>query len=153
MRAISINQPFASLIVKGYKKFETRKWAAYDSIIGQRIAICSSSGIRPEWRRHCKSEEFRKFYNQLDWPAIGKLPKGALVGTVIIETCLPMTEEWIASISDEERAYGDWKIGNYAWKLRDPEYFAGQQPVIGWMGFYDLEKAITDAKKKGKTTG
>jgi len=153
MQAISINQPFASLIVKGHKKFETRgRLPSPRKYIGQRIAICSSGTRLKQWKEHCKSEEFQKFYNQLGWPVIDKLPHGVLVGTVIIDACEPMTKELIDSVIDEEKAYGEWKIGNYAWKLREPEYFTEFQPVLGWMGFYDLEKAISDAKEKGKTT-
>jgi len=152
MQAISINQPFASLIVKGHKKFETRGRLPYP-IIGQRIGICSSGTRIKQWKEYCKREEFQKFYRQLGWPDISKLPHGFLVGTVIIESRELMTPELITTIKDEEKAYGEWKPGNYAWALRDPEYFTEFQPVLGRLGFYDLDEAIANAKKKGKTTG
>lgn len=39
MKALTIWQPWASLIVKGYKRFEFRRYPAPRSLIGQRIVI------------------------------------------------------------------------------------------------------------------
>ena len=39
MRAISLHQPWASLIAEGHKDVETRSWAPPGRLVGQRIAI------------------------------------------------------------------------------------------------------------------
>ena len=39
MKAISLHQPWASLIAVGIKTIETRSWAPPKALIGQRIAI------------------------------------------------------------------------------------------------------------------
>ena len=39
MKAITLHQPWASLIAEGIKTIETRSWAPSREIIGQRIAI------------------------------------------------------------------------------------------------------------------
>jgi hypothetical protein len=59
MKALSIWQPWASLIMSGHKKIETRSWPAPYPIRGQRIAIASTKTVRPErrdrWpRRRCE---------------------------------------------------------------------------------------------------
>ena len=47
MKAISLNQPFASLIAQGLKPYETRNWAPPESLIGHRIAIHATKAASP----------------------------------------------------------------------------------------------------------
>ena len=64
MKAITLHQPFASLIADGTKTIETRSWKPPKAIIGERIAIHAGA------RRSCDVLE-----------AIGDFhPVGALVG-------------------------------------------------------------------------
>jgi activating signal cointegrator 1 len=48
MKAISLWQPYASLIACGAKPFETRDWAPPPGMIGQPIAICAAKKIDRE---------------------------------------------------------------------------------------------------------
>lgn len=50
MKAISLWQPWASLIACGDKPFETRHWAPPRDLVGQRIAIHAAKKIGPENR-------------------------------------------------------------------------------------------------------
>lgn len=50
MKAISLWQPWASLIACGEKPFETRHWAPPRELIGQRIAIHAAKKVGPENR-------------------------------------------------------------------------------------------------------
>jgi len=45
LKALTIWQPWASLIMLGAKPFEFRRWAAPDAVVGQRIVI--HAGARP----------------------------------------------------------------------------------------------------------
>lgn len=45
MKAISLWQPYASLIACGAKPFETRDWAPPEAMIGKPIAICAAKKI------------------------------------------------------------------------------------------------------------
>lgn len=51
MKAISLWQPWASLIACGVKPYETRHWAPPRELIGQRIAIHAAKKIGPENRQ------------------------------------------------------------------------------------------------------
>ncbi len=59
MKALSIWQPWASLIMSGHKKIETRSWPAPYSVRGQRIAIASTKTVRGEQRRAAVEDTFR----------------------------------------------------------------------------------------------
>ena len=107
MKAISIWQPFATLVVKGYKIFETRTWAAPASVIGQRIGIASTKSIRPDQRAHFDDEDFQEFYSRLGLPEkLEDLPHGFMLGTVIIDSVEKMTPEFMEEVSNEEMSYG-----------------------------------------------
>lgn len=45
MDAISLHQPWASLIACGAKPYETRDWAPPARLIGERIAICAAKHV------------------------------------------------------------------------------------------------------------
>ncbi len=46
MKAISLWQPWASLLVLGLKRFETRSFPFPGAVRGQRVAIHASKGSR-----------------------------------------------------------------------------------------------------------
>lgn len=58
MKALTVWQPWASLIVEGFKPYEFRGWRAHRSIIGQRIVIHSAA-------RPAKHGEIAQIYTAL----------------------------------------------------------------------------------------
>ena len=48
MKALTLHQPWASLIADGRKPFETRSWAPPRSLIGRRIAIHAGRTVDPD---------------------------------------------------------------------------------------------------------
>lgn len=137
MKCISIWQPFASLIVKGCKVFETRGWAAPASLIGERIGIAATKNIVPGQRAHCADPTFKRYYEGLGIPAWEDLPRGVLLGTVILDSVELMTDEFMEEVSDEEKAYGWWAVGSYAWRLRDPKELPYPVPIRGGQGLFE----------------
>ena len=53
MKAITLHQPFASLIANGTKTIETRSWAPPQGLIGERIAIHAAKALDRTVRAHC----------------------------------------------------------------------------------------------------
>ena len=47
MKVLSIRQPWAWLIVNGYKDVENRTWAAHRSMIGQRFLVHAGKSFDP----------------------------------------------------------------------------------------------------------
>lgn len=149
MKAISIWQPFAGLIVKGYKVFETRTWAAPKSLIGQRIGIASTKTIKPEQKAHFADEEFQRHYSRLNLPqSILDLHHGFMLGTVVLDSVELMTEEFMEEVSAEEQSYGWWSEGYYAWRLRDPVEFERPIPVRGAQGIYEWVQTDVHQKER-----
>lgn len=147
MKVISIWQPFASLAVKGFKTFETRTWPAPASIIGQTIGIASTKGLKPAQRAYFEDEKFCDFYASTGMPPLEDLPCGYLLGTVMIEECLVMTEAFMEEVSDEEKAYGYWERGNFAWRLTPLMSLEHPIPIRGAQGIYDWHGVLPDGSE------
>lgn len=137
MKVASVWQPYASLIIQRHKFIETRSWPAPKSVIGKRIAIASTKTIKPEQRAAMVDPEFAGFYAQTGMPALEELPHGYLLGTVELHSCLPIDEQDFDMITAEEKAFGWWKLGYYAWRLRDPIAFDRPIPCRGAQGLWD----------------
>lgn len=137
MKALSIWQPYASLIVTGNKFFETRAWPLPRAMHGQRIAIHSTKTILPQQRALWEDAEFRGYYDQTGLPAPEKLAFGCVVGSVILHSCEVIDAELLDDVTSEEQLYGYWEPGNYAWRLRQPVMFHEPIPAKGFQGFWN----------------
>lgn len=62
MRGHSLWQPWATLVVCGHKRIETRSWPSPHSVRGQRIAIASTKTIPSEQRRAAEEPTFQRNY-------------------------------------------------------------------------------------------
>jgi hypothetical protein len=117
MKAISLIQPYATLIMMGYKLLETRSWQT--SHRGT-LAIHASAG-KPAWARQvCLTDPhiraiLHKHGMSFDGPA---MPRGAILGTVGVRGIHPINEGLIANLSPLEIACGDYSMpGRFAWEL------------------------------------
>lgn len=128
MRVISIWNPWASLIVHRHKFFETRSWPAPAALIGERIGIAATKSIRPEQLTAYNDPDFQQFYSETGLPELMELPRGCILGTVELHSCEVMTEEFMEEVTEEEKMFGMWMVGHYAWRLRDPKRF--RDPII-----------------------
>lgn len=137
MKVISVWQPFATLLAKGFKVYETRSWMPPKSIIGQRIGIASTKVIRPDQRAFCEQEDFKFFYDRTGLPPLKEMPHGCLVGTAILERVELITEEFLEEISAAEMEYGWFQLGHYAWAMIDPVELAAPVPIRGQQGIYE----------------
>ncbi len=97
MKALTIRQPWATLIALGVKTIETRSWRAPVSLIGQRIAIHAGSH-RPlladvgDWSTFYSPD--RECFIMREHPdgRCADLPFGAIVATATLTDYLPMVD-------------------------------------------------------------
>lgn len=144
MKVISIWQPWATLLVQGFKVFETRGWAAPKSLIGQRIGIASTKSWHPAQRSAADHVGFQVYFSELGLPHPEELPRGYLLGTVLLDSCELMTAEFMDDVSDEEKSYGWWEEGRYAWRTIDPIPLITPIVIQGRQGIYDWHGKLSD---------
>lgn len=151
VRALPLWQPWASLVIHGRKQIETRHWPAPQSIIGQRIAIHATKTKNELWV--VGTEPFRRVLSELRGQGVGlfdphnpkELPLGALLGTVEVVGCDPMTNDLIESLRGErpdEYAFGHYAVGRFAWLLADPRPLPEPVPWRGSQGIFSVPASV-----------
>lgn len=129
MRALSLWQPWASLVAAEAKRIETRSWPTPTSLLGTRIAIYATKGglRRREFVDVCHDEPFVQALGDAGYYGPLELPRGAIVATAVIERCRPITAEYAAVVREDwpdEYDFGDYSCDHgqrYAWELTDVE--------------------------------
>ena len=133
MKALTIWQPYASLIVADKKGFETRSWA---------------TSYRGPLAIHAARKSVRSILNNLSPITVNAmrdalqrslldLPTGAVIGTVDLVDCWEIDEQFLRSLTARERAFGDCRIGRFAWELANPKMFIHPQYTNGAQGLWN----------------
>ena len=129
MKALTLWQPWASLIVLRQKRFETRSWKL-DGLIGERIAIHAAK--RPS--EGLDSELIDELAKLALNPA--HLPLGVVVGGGVI-TGFYRTEAIAPSLPRPELVFGDYSPGRWAWRIEDVVALPEPVPARGRQGIWE----------------
>lgn len=137
MKLISLWEPWATLMAIGAKRIETRSWGT--SYRGWLAIHASKGGLSKAQMARCLREPvFAKALEGYD------LTPGHIVACVWIAECLPMEhrgylpgvfERYPDLDTPQERAFGDFSAGRWAWvtvhpfRLQRPIPFKGRQGV------------------------
>ena len=124
MRVLSIKQPWATLIVRGVKRFEARTWQTPHR--GQ-IALHASSGTAPYVFDEADGDDVLGtiFCNQ-GWGEsadLKALPRTSVVGTVDIVTIVPAKKIWDTLTPEDKVLVGSFEEPPddlYLWELANP---------------------------------
>lgn len=120
MRALSLWQPWASLIALGFKTFETRSWK---TPYRGRVAIHAT-----------KIEQLTPALNRL-LRAQGELPLGAIVATAELVEVHPV-EDVRGMLPALELELGNYADGRYAWRLAHVRALSNPIPARGAQGLW-----------------
>jgi hypothetical protein len=148
MKAITIWQPWASLIACEAKKYETRSWATqYRGVIAIHAAAKRPSSI---WEAiGCIVDKVRAALGIID---PDDLPRGCIIATAELVGCWKMHRNSIDGsrfIIDEagraitiyppELEFGDWTTGRYAWELANVKMLPEPIPVKGMQRLWNWD--------------
>lgn len=129
MKALSIRQPWAWLVVTGHKDIENREWST--NVRGRVLVHASKSMTRAEYKecedvvldvRIARGVGGRPSHLPLPQPL--DLVRGGIIGTVEIVDCV-------------QQSASPWFFGSYGFVLRNarPMRFI---PYRGRLGFFDV---------------
>lgn len=149
-KVLTLTQPWATLVAIGAKRIETRSWPT--SYRGP-LLIHAAAGLGPGGRREmiarCRSEHFDTALEAAGyWPvsAIDHLPYGAIVAAAELFDCNAAPgylaagwryddgREW--RLTEQERAFGDYAPGRFAWLLDQVQPLATPIPAKGALGLW-----------------
>lgn len=134
-KAISLWQPWASLVMLGAKTFETR---GRPTKYRGPLTIHAAKRWNRKLFRLCQIEPFKAIFASHLTDGVFVLPLGVALGTVELVDVVP-TEAVRGRISKQERAFGDYDDGRFAWRLANPKPFPQPIPVLGRQGFFYIE--------------
>jgi hypothetical protein len=162
MKALSLTQPYATLVVTGEKKIETRSWLTH---YRGEIAIHAAKGF-PKWAKDKSAGRYfvdalRRINNSdvgfTRW--IDNLPFGAIVGTVeifgVMETenivsdyeydIKLFNQMSLEKFTEKERAFGDYSFEpkkRFGWFLRNPRMLIKPIPCKGALSLWEVPQEI-----------
>lgn len=138
MKVITLQQPWAGLVVLGMKQYETRSWK---TPYRGRIAIHASAKIPPEGLelidllKHNFISRFGPESKALELITMTGLVLGEVNLKDIFSTdSTPLPEDmW-------EREFGDYSPGRWFWKLEDRQIYERKVPAKGKLNIWSWTK-------------
>ena len=125
MKALTVCEPYASLIAYGNKRYETRSWATK-----YRGPLLIHAG---------KSRKFMRIASIRGLPEI--CPQyGTIIAVGELVAVHLITPEFMAGLTDEEMECGFYTPGRYAWEIANVRAFPypiearGYQGIWNWKG-------------------
>ncbi|QAT49302.1 ASCH domain-containing protein [Caproiciproducens sp. NJN-50] len=168
MKAITIWQPWASLLACGAKQFETRGWAtSYRGPIAIHAAEISIPHVLKqlfplgEWDYSPDHEAKTRFLNAVGNTLLmpmDALPLGAVIATGELVACHRIvchggrgiseddpgwleTDRGIYEPIDQELLFGDWTPGRYAWEIANVHMLPKPIPAKGKQRLWNCDVA------------
>jgi hypothetical protein len=158
MKAITIYQPWASLIAVGAKRYETRSWATKHR---GKIAIHAGKKRPSKLLTAAEYEFYRRAMGVLGYDSAGRrtessiaCPLGAVIATAEIVECwevirkdkhgaallvnrIDKYDDRIIREPVNELLFGDFTPGRYAWELANVKLLDTPIPVKGKQGLWE----------------
>lgn len=152
MKALTLTQPWATLIAVGAKRIETRNWSTDHR---GKLAIHAAKGLDPVGGRRglfelCHTEPFLSALKR-DYPDgvddvgarvdVDALPRGAVVAIAELIEVVPITcgaplDQVPGGAPPYEEAFGDFSPGRFAWLLADVRALDETIPARGELGLW-----------------
>jgi activating signal cointegrator 1 len=145
-RVLTVYQPWASLLVGGVKRFETRPIRAnYRGLLF--IHAGKHLGDNGRLLTYQLAAEFREMGVDVAGDAwADELPLGAIVGAIRLCDCQPTVELLEdGRVSDREQRLGDYAPERFGWHVEHPVRFKTPVPIRGRQGLRFLPVDVLDA--------
>ena len=125
MKALTLKQPWATLVSEGIKEYEFRSWKTN---YRGKVLIHAGAGI--------DKKEMERF-KDLNL----KYPSKRIIAEVEIEDCLELDDKLNQKIISENNiAYGSKIRTGYAWKLKNIKKIKSNKEINGKLGLWNIDK-------------
>lgn len=141
MKAITIKQPYATLLALGYKQYETRSWATT-----YRGDFAIHAGKTMD-RKAFEDAEIVELLKAAGYQNMKELPLGAVIATCTLVNCMKVTKNALHqgyAMTEKTRIYGiPYKLGNfsegrYAWVFENMQMLTKPILMNGRLSIWDL---------------
>ncbi len=148
MKALAIQQPYATLLTLGEKRVETRSWQPTTLRPGELLAIHAAKNW---WRGEIGGRELAATdpfasalargcsRGLLASPDPTDLPRGCVLAVARFVRCIPTDGPEAAHLSAQERAFGFYGPGRFGWVLEEVRPLREPIPAKGMLGLWEWE--------------
>lgn len=160
MKAITIKQPWASLIVHSIKDIENRTWPCPKKYIGQRVLIHASKSKDKREKPLLTEEQYKLAGGVSGYGTHIFGNRGAIIGSVEIVDCVvnhpsiwaEKTDNYTVGMNPKQHEATTGKKVIYNWVLANPVLFEKPMPAKGKLSFWEYDgllpfDAILEANK------
>jgi len=138
MRALTLTQPWATLMARGRKKVETRSWSTQHRGL---VAIHAATTLPRSFRgledlfhaAGCIADPTGLYSGR-------QLPLGAVLAIGKLSDVWPIEragQAYLWGLSETEIRYGDYSPGRFAWFFREVEPLDEPAPAKGALGLWE----------------
>lgn len=139
-RALTLSQPWATLVATGAKQFETRSWPTnYRGWIAIHAAKNVPKEARGLWHQNPR---IRIALEEAGYEGQKELPLGCLLCVVRLTDCLD-TFTWTPSPASDEYHFGNYAPGRFAFSLDDRRLLKRPPLLRGMLGLWTLPTPLT----------
>jgi len=144
VKALTMTQPWASLVAIGENTIETRSW---NTRYRGPLAIHAAKGFPPDARALCRRQPYRAVLARHGYAGAGELPLGGIIAVAVLEEVLMFDRDSLRRVRDEARRralpaheadFGDFSPGRFGFVLRQVRRLATPIPVRGMLGLWTL---------------
>jgi activating signal cointegrator 1 len=154
--AFSLIQPWATLLASGFKSIETRSW---NTKFAGTVLIHASATWGQESLGACHNRYIRSALEQLGYLGLNMafvkpLPRSAIIGVFdLVGT--ERTERIRTTLADQERAFGNYSTGRFAWRTQNQRTFIKPVPTRGALKLWEPTPAVRELclVELGRLTG
>jgi activating signal cointegrator 1 len=135
VKALSLSQPWASLIAIGAKRIETRSWGT--EYRGP-LAIHASKGFAEKDRLLFYIPPYSADFARAGIRRAFDLPVGCVVAIVDLVSCARVSYQTpLPDRGTSEREYGDFELGRWLWHLDNVRQLSAPIAARGSLGLWD----------------
>lgn len=154
MKAITLTQPWATLVAIGAKRIETRSWTTrYRGV----LAIHAAKGFPKNAQALCRQEPFysvltvfgekwnRERTDLADLVKHPLMPLGAIVAVCELSEVIHIPPQWEMSAeypAEPERSFGDYTLGRFAWVLTNVRQLKTPIAARGALGLWEWQSPV-----------
>ena len=149
MKAITLTQPWATLVAIGAKRIETRSW---NTNYRGPLAIHAAAGKYVDDYLLMKIEPFYSALTRAGIESRLQIPLGGIIATCeLVATHRVDNMDWVPGkrgweknghfweATEQEKAFGDYSIGRYMWFLANVKMLDNPFPVRGALGLWEWD--------------
>jgi len=134
MKALTLWQPWATLVAIGAKQYETRSWQ-----IAYRGRLAIHAAKSKKGKAFFYDKPFRSALVNAGYPDFRWLAFGQIIAVCQLVDIIRITEDSLNDMARRELALGDFTLGRYAWRLQGITILPYPIPVRGRQGLWEWD--------------